>query len=121
MGQKAKDTEEAESILESFLEQVEDVSHKLSRLEDDIDDTQEILTLKLNNRRNMIIRFDLIATIITGILALLTLVTGIFGMNVLNKFEDSQTVFFWINIGMMVAFVILLVFFGIFFRRRKIA
>lgn len=116
----SQDTEEAESILESFLEQVEDINHKLTRLEEDIDDTQEIITLTLSNRRNTIIQFDLVATIITGILALLTLGTGIFGMNIRNNMENSHDAFMvvvWIMLGL---FVVLGAGAWIFFKRRKL-
>ncbi len=113
-------TEEAESILESFLEQIEDVSHKLSRLEDDIDDTQEIITLNLSNRRNSIIQFDLFATVLTGILAVLTLITGIFGMNIKNNVESSHEIFVWLVEGMIVLFVVLFVGAWLLFRKKKL-
>ncbi len=117
---KQNETDEVESILESYLEQIEDINHKLLRLDEDIDDTQEIITLKLNTRRNSIIRFDLMATIITGILALLALITGIFGMNIKNKLEDSHQVFLFINIGLFILFIVLSFGFWLLLRKRRI-
>ncbi len=117
---KQKETDEVESILESYLEQIEDIKHKLLGLEEDIDDTQEIITLKLNTRRNSIIRFDLIATMVTGILALLALFTGIFGMNISNKMENSHLTFILINLGLFVLFIILSFGFWLFLRKQKI-
>ncbi len=117
---KQKETDEVESILESYLEQIEDINHKLLRLEEDIDDTQEIITLKLNTRRNSIIRFDLIATIITGILALLALITGIFGMNITNKMETSHKAFITINLGLLILFLGMFFVFWRVLKKRKI-
>ena len=59
-GKKKTHTAEIESILENALEQTENITHKVRELEDGIDDTQEILTLKIASLRNTIIKFDLV-------------------------------------------------------------
>lgn len=87
-------TTEAESILEHVWEQFEDLAHQIRELNENIDDTQEIITLKMANRRNVIIRFDLVATMITAVLSGLAVVVGVFGMNLKNTFEESTPAFF---------------------------
>ena len=48
LGQKqVKNVDEVESILESFLEQLEEMIYKISELKENIDDTQEIESLKI--------------------------------------------------------------------------
>ena len=103
------DMDEVESILENNLEQLEDIENRIDELDDNIDDTQEILTLKLSSRRNRIIQFDLILTSATGILAIMAVVTGAFGMNIKNGIEYNHTAF-WIVIILMILFSILLGF-----------
>lgn len=80
----AVDKIEVESILENFLEQTEDEVGHLFRVKEEIDDTQEFLDLKLSNKRTAIVRFDLIATLLTLILSILALITGLFGVNLKN-------------------------------------
>lgn len=106
---KIEDIDDLESILEDNLEQLEDIENRIDELDENIDDTQEILTLKLSSRRNRIIQFDLLLTSATGILALLAVVTGLFGMNIKNGIETSH-LSFWIVLILMILCSILLGF-----------
>jgi len=109
------DTNEIESILENILEQVEDVSHKIDELEENIDDTQEILALRMSNMRNTIIKFDLLVSTATGVLALLAVVTGLYGMNLKNNLEQNSQAFenvtislifiFFLGLGLLIAWL----------------
>jgi Mg2+ and Co2+ transporter CorA len=98
--------EEADSILDHAWEQFEDLSHKIAQLDEHIDDTQEIITLKMANRRNAIIRFDLLATMITATLSGLAVVTGIFGMNMQNNFENSVLAFYALTATILITFFV---------------
>ena len=100
LGKTPKDTDDLESILENEVEQLEDISNRIDELNENIDDTQEILVLKLSSRRNKIIRIDLVLTAATAILAVLAVITGFFGMNILNKVEQRFDVFLWVLLGM---------------------
>ncbi|HEY5714087.1 MAG TPA: CorA family magnesium transporter [Candidatus Gracilibacteria bacterium] len=100
-----QDVEEIESVLEFFAEPTEDIVHKLEDLKENIDDTQEFMNLKLSSLRNTIIRFDLIATFLTAILAFMAFITGLYGMNVKNNIEESFETFLLI--------ILLLVTFGV--------
>ena len=77
--------DEVESVLESFAEQIEEMEYKVGELKENIDDTQEVLTLKMNSRRNTIIRFDLMATLVTALFSLMAVITGLYGMNIRNN------------------------------------
>lgn len=111
---------EMESILEHALEQFENLEHHIEELTENIDDTQEIITLKMANRRNVIIKFDLYATFITAVLSGLAVITGVFGMNLQNGFESSMTAFLFVAFGVLALF--LLAFFVIrwYIRREDI-
>ncbi len=112
--------DEAESILDSFVEQVEDIAHRVDELKENIDDTQEILSLKINSLRNSIIRFELVATLTTALFALMAVITGLYGMNIQNNLETNHAAF-WLIVGM---FVISALLFGVwmwgFLKRKKI-
>ena len=96
----AKIVDEIESILENALEQIEDVANRIDELDASIDDTQEIITLKMSSRRNEIIRIDLILSVTTAIFALLAVVVGLFGMNIKNNLEPSFPAFLIVLFGM---------------------
>ena len=106
LGKAPKETDDLESILENVVEQLEDTSNRIDELDENIDDTQEILILKLSSRRNKIIQTDLILTSMTAVLAFLAVVTGVFGMNVLNKVETRFDIFLWILGGLCLLSII---------------
>lgn len=112
--------EDIESILENGWEQFEDLFHRIEELSENIDDTQEIITLKMASRRNTIIKVDLFATMITVVFSFFAVLVGAFGMNIKNTLEDSVLTFYLILCSIfLVSF-----FFGIFvlkyFKKRKI-
>lgn len=106
---KQNDFEEddVESILENLLEQVTEISHKIVEKKENIDDTQEIVTLKMASIRNTIIQYDLILSALTGILAVGTLISGFYGMNVVNPHTNTEGAFSLI-IGIVLFFSITL-------------
>lgn len=95
--------DDVESVLDNLLEQVLEIANKTAEKKENIDDTQEIVNLKLSAIRNTIIQFDLIATISTAILAIGTLISGFYGMNLKNYSENSDS-FFFLMIGGVILF-----------------
>lgn len=120
LGKPQKDTDDLESILENEVEQLEDISNRIDELNENIDDTQEILVLKLSSRRNKIIRIELVLTAVTAILAVLAVVTGAFGMNILNKVERRFDVFLWVVLGMLLFSIISGIILYRWMKRQKI-
>lgn len=120
LDKKVKDHDDVESILENAVEQVEDISNRIDELDENIDDTQEILTLKLSSRRNKIIQFDLVLTSVTAVMAFLAVITGLFGMNILNKVEQSNEAFWWVTVGMTVFAITATVLTYRWMKRKKI-
>ncbi len=113
-----KNIEEIESILENYIEQIEEIIHKTSQLKEHIDSTQDIITLKLANVRNTIIRFDLIISIVTAVLAVPTIIVGLYGMNIISSLEKSNSAFFIISSSLIV-FLLFMFFFSWWYLRRK--
>lgn len=112
------DTDDVESILEDVIDQIEDVGHRAQELEENIDDAQEILTLKMNNIRNMVIKFDLFLTAIACFLSVLAVATGFYGMNIQNHLEDNQYAI-WILAAVFAAFFLIGVAGLVLWMRRK--
>ncbi len=102
------DIDEIESVLDSFSEQIEQISYQLKDMKENVDDTQEIFSLKLHNRRNAIIKIDLLITVITGIFSFLAVITGFYGMNIKNNVENNSEIFSVMAIGFILFFMITL-------------
>lgn len=117
---KVSDTDDVESILENAVEQVEDIGNRINELDENIDDTQEILTLKLSSRRNKIIQVDLVLTSITAVFAFLAVVTGLFGMNILNNIEASNQAFWWVTVGLIVVGLLSTLLTHLWMKKKKI-
>lgn len=116
----AVNIEEVESIFESYTDQIERLTYHLGDLKENIDDTQEIIALKLQNRRNSIIRYDLVATLITALFSLMAVVTGLYGMNIANNLEKNHTAF-WIIVGIFILIFLLFCIMVLgYLKRRKI-
>lgn len=103
------EAEEIESIFDSFVEQVEVLLHRIEEVKENIDDTQEIISLKLGTRRNVIIRFDLVATLVTAFFSLMAVVTGLYGMNIRNSLESHDFAFWVILLGLVLSLIVFLV------------
>lgn len=81
--------DEVESVLEHTMEQFADLEHRADILIDDIEDTEESITIQLSIHRNEIIRIDLMITLITMTLSGMAVVAGFFGMNLKNGLAES--------------------------------
>lgn len=93
---KNQDIYAVESLLEFVEEPFEEIANNISEIKENIDDTQEFITFMVNNRRNAIIRFDLVATLVTAVFSFLAVVTGVYGMNVKNNFGGGgEATGFW--------------------------
>jgi Mg2+ and Co2+ transporter CorA len=114
------DIEEIESILEHYWEQYEDLSHRVDELNENIDDTQEFITLKMANRRNIIIKFDLFATLITAVLSGMAVVVGAFGMNLKNNMENSNEAFVLVVFASFLFFFFALIGTHWYLKRKKV-
>ncbi|MDH3324162.1 MAG: CorA family magnesium transporter [Candidatus Peregrinibacteria bacterium] len=117
---KISNTDEIESILENSLEQIENHAHRIDELNENIDDTQEILTLKMAQKRNMIIKFDLLISSLTAVLAILAVVVGLYGMNIPNQLEKDSGAFFTIFLSLGVIFVVFSLAMFFYLKRKKV-
>ena len=80
-------------LFESYLILVDNLFDKLSDLSEYIDDTEDLINIELDHHRNQLIQLELVLTTATFSIALIGVVSGIFGMNIRNREEDSHTTF----------------------------
>ena len=87
------DFQECEMLFESYFILVDNLFDKLSDLSEYIDDTEDLINIELDHHRNQLIQLELVLTTATFSIALIGVVSGIFGMNIRNREEDSHTIF----------------------------
>uniref|UniRef100_A0A0A9YBK0 Magnesium transporter MRS2 homolog, mitochondrial n=1 Tax=Lygus hesperus TaxID=30085 RepID=A0A0A9YBK0_LYGHE len=85
--------EECELMLESFHREVTRLKLEAQVLRKKIASTEDLLVITMNSRRNKMIRVQTHTAIISASFSIGTLVTGIFGMNLLNNLEASYSAF----------------------------
>lgn len=75
------DHDEAEMLLETYLQMVDDLTSKAGLLNQAIDDSENLIEIHLDTMQNRVLLVDLIITAISTTLSFGTMMTGIFGMN----------------------------------------
>ncbi len=117
---KGFEDDDLESILENILEQVLEIYHDIHKEKENIDDTQEIVTLKMATIRNSVIQVDLLVSVAMFILSFGTLIAGFFGMNLQNSFENSVVAFWFVVFAVFIFSIILGLLFWKFLKQKYI-
>jgi magnesium transporter len=83
--------DEVEMLLETFYSQFEDCLNRIKELISSIKSTQDFLNITLDSIRNRMMQFEI--TMAMGALAISigTFVAGVFGMNLVSRLEDHQS------------------------------
>lgn len=116
----ADQLEEVESVVENLSQQVEQTSNQIEEIVENLEDNQEILSLKIANKRNTIIRFDLVISFITTIFSFLAVVVGLYGMNVRNGKEESPETFWYILFFLVIVTLLSIAVMIYNFRKKRI-
>ncbi|GAB4824059.1 hypothetical protein N2152v2_011105 [Parachlorella kessleri] len=112
------DIEEAEDLLEAYFMQVDYLLRRLMLLKERTDDTEDLVNIEMDHRRNELVALDLLITCVTMAFTFIAMVAGILGMNLYNaEWESSKAAFIWIMVGMCSTAILLLV--GVLFYIRK--
>ncbi len=114
------DSEEAEVMIENYLQDIFSTRTKVNLLQHRIHNTESLVMLKLDSVRNYLLGADLIFSLMALSMSLGTFITGIFGMNLNSGLEDSTGWFtYTIVITTILAFIIVVSGVG-FFRSKGI-
>ncbi|KAE8181993.1 hypothetical protein CF335_g8766, partial [Tilletia laevis] len=99
--------EELELLLESFEKQVEEVVSEAESMASNIQNTQEVVELILDSNRNDLLNLDLRTSLTTLAVSSGTLVSGLFGMNLVNYLESNPHGFLGVSafVGLLTASV----------------
>ena len=101
--------EAVEAFLEVYFMKSDFLMKRLAVLREKIDDTEDLINIDLDFRRNELFKVDILLTSGTMATGLVAAIAGIFGMNLRNKFELSVAAFYGTTFG------ILLLCFGVAF------
>ena len=82
-------------LLEAYFMHVDNTFNRLQTLNEYIQDTEDLVNLKLDQHRNQLIGIDLLLTAFGASVAIMTAVAGYFGMN-LNSYIQ---VWLWLARG----------------------
>lgn len=63
------------------------------QLKERIDDTEDLVIIDLDHRRNELHALEILVVSITLMFSLVSMVAGVFGMNLMSGLEDSQAAF----------------------------
>jgi hypothetical protein len=88
------DTMGLEMLFENYLNEIEWIASEIEEIIDEITNTEEYVVLQLDLLRNRILKFELLLTVSSFVVTCGALVTGVFGMNLLNHFEMNKVMFY---------------------------
>lgn len=112
--------DQLEMLLEAYFIVTDNTLNKLLSLKEYIDDTEDLINIKLGNVQNQLIQFELLLTAATFVATVFAVVTAIFGMNFDDSTFDNPSTFYWVLI-ITGAFCGMLYFaFLIYFRHKKV-
>jgi magnesium transporter len=112
------DSEEAEVLVENYLQDIVSIRTKASLLQHRIQNTESLVMLKLDSIRNYLLGVDLMFSLTAVCVALGTFITGIFGMNLNSGLEEAGGVFWGLVISTGILLSILVIG-GLFFFQTK--
>ncbi|KAL9423592.1 hypothetical protein AB3S75_035640 [Citrus x aurantiifolia] len=91
-----ENVEQLEMLLEAYFVVVDNTLSKLLALKEYIDDTEDLINIKLGNVQNQLIQFELLLTAATFVATIFAVVAGVFGMNLKASIFDYPSAFNWV-------------------------
>ena len=85
------DISACENLLENYYMRSDYLSSRLDSLRERLEDQESLVAIALDNRRNEIISLNLVATLLTAGLALVSAIAGILGMNLYPLPVETST------------------------------
>lgn len=99
-----------EILFESYLRDVLNINNQLEMLIERVTNTQSLLDTRLNAVRNRLLCADMIISILSLTFATVAAVGGVFGMNLISGYEESDNAFYVVTIvSLGTSFLILLI------------
>lgn len=115
-----ENVEQLEMLLEAYFVVVDNTLSKLLSLKEYIDDTEDLINIKLGNVQNQLIQFELLLTAATFVATIFAVVTGVFGMNLKASIFDYPSAFNWVLVIAGLAGCLLYFSFLFYFKHKKV-
>ncbi|ETM49560.1 hypothetical protein L914_06209 [Phytophthora nicotianae] len=112
------DSEEAEVLIENYLQDIFSTRTTAGLLQHWITNTESLVTLKFDSKRNYLLKAQLIFSLLSVNIAVGTLVSGMFGMNLASG-VDTADYWFWSVVVAIVAFFVISMGGGVLFFKHK--
>ncbi|XP_050938080.1 magnesium transporter MRS2-5 isoform X2 [Cucumis melo] len=112
--------EQLEMLLEAYFVVIDDMLSKLLSLKESIDDTEDLINIKLGNVQNQLIQFQLLFTAATFLATMFAALTAVFGMNFADDVFDHPSSFQLIVYLTLIACGLVYFGFLFYFRYKKI-
>lgn len=114
------DSEEAEVLIENYLQDIFSTRTQADLMQHRITNTESLVMLKLDSMRNYLLRVDLVFSLMTISLSVGTLLAGVFGMNLASGVEEAWGWFWGVAITCVVAFIVITAIGILFFRQKGV-
>ncbi|XP_015584536.1 magnesium transporter MRS2-5 [Ricinus communis] len=115
-----ENVDQLEMLLEAYFVFIDNTLSKLFSLKEYIDDTEDLINIKLGNVQNQLIQFELLLTAATFVATIFAVVTGIFGMNFEDSIFDQPSTFNWVLIVTGILCGLLYLSFLSYFKHKKV-
>ncbi|CAL9248778.1 unnamed protein product [Arabidopsis halleri] len=112
--------DQLEMLLEAYFVVVDNTLSKLSSLKEYIDDTEDLINIKLGNVQNQLIQFQLLLTAATFVAAIFAAVTAVFGMNLQDSVFQNPTTFQYVLLITGIGCGFLYFGFVLYFKHKKV-
>ncbi|TMW63225.1 hypothetical protein Poli38472_002166 [Pythium oligandrum] len=112
------DPEQAEVLVESYLQEIHTICTKIKLLQDRIHNTESHVMLKLDSARNHLLTVDVLFSLLTVSFTFGMFVTAAFGMNLHTGLEQSATAFLVVALGGFGVCVAIILIGLVYFRRK---
>ncbi|OQR98966.1 CorA Metal Ion Transporter (MIT) Family [Achlya hypogyna] len=115
------DSEEAEALLEAYLQDIHSMRAKVGLIQRRMLNTENVVMLKMDAVRNSLLSIDTMFGLVMLCLNFAMFVASAFGMNLLSGYETTPHIF-WLVLGSSVTFSFVFIVLGVrFFKRQGIA
>eukprot|EP00559_Dactyliosolen_fragilissimus_P006043 CAMPEP_0184866234 /NCGR_PEP_ID=MMETSP0580-20130426/21475_1 /TAXON_ID=1118495 /ORGANISM="Dactyliosolen fragilissimus" /LENGTH=692 /DNA_ID=CAMNT_0027365801 /DNA_START=174 /DNA_END=2252 /DNA_ORIENTATION=- len=92
---------EVELLFEDYLLQMDELLYSLRSVQSSVRNTEEVVEIELDLIRNRIMRYEMLLELSGLVVGVAAAVTGAFGMNLVNRFEEHPTMFYQVSGGLI--------------------
>ncbi|KAF0690456.1 Aste57867_18188 [Aphanomyces stellatus] len=114
------DAEEAEALLEAYLQDIHSTKTKVALMLHRIQNTESVVMLKMDAVRNYLLTADMMFTLVMVCLTFGMFVTAAFGMNLTSGLEQTPGAFLIVVVVTVVSALITVYLGIVFFRQRGV-